>query len=204
MDKQTFEQNTDGQHKKEDIEWLRVWCEETDSDLPRVAMIGDSITEQVYETVKKELQGVAKIDYLATSYSILSPAYVKMVKAFVDDSRYALIYFNYGLHAGGLPIDGYESGCRNILAELLKRARVIIGSTTAVHGQYEKSMAMVEQRNACITRLASELGLTVDDGFCISAELGAEGKTDGVHFNETGVERLAKHKAEWIKKLLNQ
>ena len=58
MDKQTFEQNTDGRDKKEDIEWIRIWCEDTGSDLPRVAMIGDSITEQVYEKVKKEYKGL--------------------------------------------------------------------------------------------------------------------------------------------------
>ena len=121
MDKQTFEQNTDGRDKKEDIEWIRIWCEDTGSDLPRVAMIGDSITEQVYEKVKKELQGLVKVDYLATSYSIASPTYMKMVQAFADDSQYALIYFNYGLHAGGLPIEVYEDGCRTILSRLMKR-----------------------------------------------------------------------------------
>lgn len=205
MVKQTFEQNTDGRDKKEDIEWIRIWCEDTGSDLPRVAMIGDSITEQVYEKVKKELQGLVKVDYLATSYSIASPTYMKMVQAFADDSQYALIYFNYGLHAGGLPIEVYEDGCRTILSRLMKKARVVIGSTTTLHGEtYAKSLPMVEQRNACIVRLGDELALPIDDGYAISVELGADAKTDGVHFNEAGIERLAKHKAEWIKKLIKE
>ena len=74
MNRQTFEENTDENRRKEDIEWLRLWCENTQSPLPRVALIGDSITEQVFEGIKKELQGVASVDFLATSYSILSPA----------------------------------------------------------------------------------------------------------------------------------
>ena len=57
--------------EKEQQEWLRLWCDDTkDALLPRVALIGDSITEQTYQVVKMELEGIAVVDYFATSYSI--------------------------------------------------------------------------------------------------------------------------------------
>ena len=42
MREQTFQKTA---REKEDIEWLRVWCEDTNAALPRVLLIGDSITE---------------------------------------------------------------------------------------------------------------------------------------------------------------
>ena len=44
--------------KKERYEWLRSWCDETlSSDLPRVALIGDSITEGYQKQVRELLRG---------------------------------------------------------------------------------------------------------------------------------------------------
>ncbi|MBO5736182.1 MAG: SGNH/GDSL hydrolase family protein [Clostridia bacterium] len=204
MNKQTFEASTDRLYKKESIEWLRIWCENTHSSLPRVALIGDSITEQVFEGIKKELEGTAIIDFLVTSYSILSPAYTAMVKAFVEDTDYALVYFNYGLHAANVSIDDYETVYCRIVAELVKKSQVLIASTTVVHTQQSDEVNQrVQARNACAQKIAKMFGLTMDDGYGISVELGEKGKIeDGVHLNEMGKERLAKHKAELIKKLI--
>ena len=57
MNKQTFEESIDTKRRKEGIEWLRLWCENTQSTLPRVALIGDSITEQVFNGIKRNCKG---------------------------------------------------------------------------------------------------------------------------------------------------
>ena len=42
---------------KEDYEWLRCWCEEVnDTSLPRVALVGDSITEGYFGLVRAGLK----------------------------------------------------------------------------------------------------------------------------------------------------
>ena len=204
MNKQTFEEKADKQDKKEDIEWLRLWCEDTHSELPRVALIGDSITEQVFEGVKEALQGVAKVDFLATSYSITSPIYTKMVKAFFEDSDYLVVYYNYGLHAFNVSVEEYEKVYRALVSEFLKKSKVLLGTTTDVQTQHaERTMKMVNERNACVERIAKDFHLIVDNSYGISVEMGASGKTeDGVHFNAMGKKRLAEHKAEFIKNLL--
>ena len=78
-------------------------------------MIGDSITQGSYSVVKKELDGIARVDYLTTSYSIQSPTYKKMVENFVGDSKYDMIYFNYGLHGYHVSAEEYEASYRELL-----------------------------------------------------------------------------------------
>lgn len=211
MNKQTFEKDADKKYRKESIEWLRIWCEETHGDLPRVALIGDSITEQVFEGVKKELEGIALVDYLATSYAITSPAYIGMVEKFVEDSDYAVIYYNYGLHASNVDLVAYAEAYRKLLAKFLATSKVILGSTTVVHDkenigqELPKFVDLVRGRNACAEKIAQDFGVELDDGFAISTKLGVDGKAeDGIHFNEKGKEMLAKHKAERIKAILKR
>ena len=209
MSEFTFDENAEDKNKKEDIEWLNIWCEDTnDHSMPRIALIGDSITAQTYGIVKRELKDVAKIDYLATSYSILSPAYVGMVESFITDSNYEIIYFNYGLHGHGVSDDEYENAYRNMLQKFLIRSKVIIGLTTTVldkdnlDKESEVWSNKVKARNGRAIKLANEFNLYVDDLYEISQKLGRQGKTlDGVHFNEQGNELIGKSKAEAIKKV---
>lgn len=196
--------------QKEDYEWLNIWCEDTNNDeLPRVALIGDSITQNSYPIVKQELEGKAHIDYLATSYSIASSTYKRMVESFFNDSNYDIVYFNYGLHGYGVDIEEYESVYRQMLRLFLKKSKVVIGLTTTVTNAEEVNedgecwQPVIESRNQKAVKLAEEFGLLIDDLYSISAELGAEGKqSDGVHFNESGNRKIGQSKALSLKKLL--
>ena len=209
MQQFTFDDKCEKKNKKEKIEWIRIWCENTDSDLPRIALIGDSITEQTYEIVKNELQGIVSVDYLATSYSILSNAYVGMVEKFIEDSSYAIVYYNYGLHAHDVSADEYEEAYSNMLKKLLSRSKVIIGLTTTVldnnnlDKESDRWSEVILERNYRAKRLAEEFSISVDDLYNISKKLGREGKTaDGVHFNDYGKEIIGKSKVQAIKKIL--
>ena len=203
--------DTDGKTKtpKEDIEWLRIWCEDTnDSTLPRVALIGDSITEGYFRFVMKELKGLAKVDVLTTSYSIKSDAYKAMVKSFVADSDYAIVHYNYGLHAYGVSDEEYEKGCREMLDAFSACAKIVTATTTTVlendlKTESESWKEKVRARNARLTKIADEKGFVVDDLFSLSETLlGEDRAPDGVHFVEKGYEALAKRVAESIKKVL--
>lgn len=75
MDRFTFNE-TDRGSKKEDIEWIRIWCENTNDSLLRVALIGDSITEQTYETVKKSCKAL----HWWIIWRRLTPFYLQRIK----------------------------------------------------------------------------------------------------------------------------
>jgi hypothetical protein len=56
---------------RENIEWLDVWVPNTNAtDLPRVLLIGDSITRGYFKDVEEKLKGKAHVARLATSKSV--------------------------------------------------------------------------------------------------------------------------------------
>ena len=203
--------DTEGKTKtlKEDIEWLRLWCENTnDERLPRVALIGDSITEGYFRCVFKALEGIAHVDVLATSYSISSPAYQNIVKSFVQDSDYAVVHYNYGLHAHNVEDDAYEAECAAMLEYIVKRATAVVGtSTTVLESDLQTESAYwqnkVRTRNERLVKIAQEKGLLINDLNALSKTLTGDYRApDGVHFSEKGYQALAELVAESIKKVL--
>jgi predicted nucleic-acid-binding protein len=208
MNKQTFEKSSDAKYRKEEIEWLRIWCEDTHKDLPRVALIGDSITEQVFEGVKKELQGVALVDYLATSYSLDSEIYLTVVKKFVEDSDYAVVHYNYGLHAHGVDAETYARRCKEVLSHILTRTKGVVATSTVVFDEsleqenphWKESVAI---RNEKLRLVAQELGLPIDDLNGLSKDLKGDARCpDGVHFSEKGYAVLAESVVKSVKEYL--
>lgn len=209
MSQITFDTEGKSRTAKEDIEWLRLWCEETnDPTLPRVALIGDSITEGYFRAVFKALAGIARVDVLATSYSIKSNAYQNMVKSFVEDSNYAVVHYNYGLHAYSVEEDEYEKECAEMLEFISKRAKTVVGTSTIVlendlktESDYWKNK--VRARNERLVKVAMKKGLLIDDLNALSKSLLGDFRApDGVHFSEKGYEVLAQSVAESIQKVL--
>ena len=205
----TFDAEGKTKTAKEDIEWLRIWCENTnDTALPRVALIGDSITEGYFRFVLKALEGKARVDVLVTSYSIQSDAYQKMVKSFVDDSHYAVVHFNYGLHAYAVDDETYEEKCAEMVDYFAKQAKLVVATSTIV---LERDLQTEQThwkdkliaRNARLVKVAQEKGILVNDLNALSKELlGAYRMEDGVHFSEKGYQALADLVVESIEKVL--
>ena len=206
----TFEGKSKAKQRKENIEWMNIWCENANDDsLPRVALIGDSITHQSFGVAQRELKGIAHIDLLSASYSITSEFYIRTLENFLRGSNYAVIHYNYGLHAYNVTDDEYEEAYRHLLKLFTKHGKVIIATTTTVltlpdmAEEQEPSKTVVHNRNERALKLAKEFGLSVDDLFSVCQKLPKDAKQpDGVHFNELGNEALGKSIAESIKKAL--
>lgn len=194
----TFDKEARKVNGKEDIEWIRIWCEDTNNEsLPRVALIGDSITEGYYKLVRNALKGVASVDYLATSYSVASDIYQDIVRKFVNDSNYAVVHYNYGLHAFGVDDETYQECCKELVQFLTARAKTIIATTTTVMDETLESENLswkdkVIVRNEKLTLIAQMLELDIDDlnALCKTLDMDAR-NPDGVHFSEKGYIALA-------------
>lgn len=207
----TFDKEAKTNHTKEDIEWLRIWCEDVnDKTLPHVALIGDSITEGYYQFVKNALKGVAKVDYLATSYSVASDMYCETVKNFVKDSKYAVIHYNYGLHAFAVDEETYALRCRDLLRFIALQSKTIIATTTIVLDETLKAENVswkdkVVARNEKLVTIAKNLDLEINDlnTVCKTFDL-SKRNSDGVHFNEAGYAVLAENVVTSIKKQLER
>ena len=133
---------------KETFEWIQSWCDHADkNDLPRVLLVGDSITRAYREKVGELLRGKYYVDYIATSYAIDQPIYVNLITAFAKDSDYALIYFNHGLHGLHMTDRVYGEGVEKLLADIGKGKKVVLATSTLVK---EKGNARIDYRQTGI------------------------------------------------------
>jgi len=191
--------------QKEQYEWLHSWCDDTGKDdLPRVLLIGDSITNAYQEIVRKLLAGKCYVDYFATSYAADMPIFHTLVDAYAGDSKYDVIHFNNGLHGGHMTPEVYETCMELITAKLCKIAKVILVESTYVyepgnekpHAYYSEA---VPQRNAALHRIAAKYDCPINPLHAVSENIPLDCRNgDGTHYLPAGSEILAAKVAECI------
>ncbi len=196
---------------KEQFEWIHSWCDETiRNDLPRVLIVGDSITHNYQEKVRQLLKGVCYVDYISTSYAIDTKMYNQLVYTFMTDSRYALIHFNHGLHGIHLSKKSYKSRMNKLLSKMDKDVKLILATSTVVYKEGNKRldgawMKRVRERNAAVQEIAEEKGCSVDDLYTVSVSIPKEYRyVDGTHYLQDGYAMLAEAVAECIRKELKK
>ncbi|NUP98464.1 MAG: SGNH/GDSL hydrolase family protein [Armatimonadetes bacterium] len=199
---------------RENIEWANFWFENTnDQKLPRVLLLGDSITWQYRPLVAERLKGIANVDALATSKAISDPAFLKEVAYATADYPHAVIHLNNGLHGWQVTPEEYEAGLRALLAQLraaCPESRLVWASSTPVASKAEGvkldegANAVIVARNAIAQRVAEELGLPVNDLYAVvlgELEQLTARKGD-LHYNERGKTLQAEAVVQVIKEQL--
>ena len=74
---------------RESIEWCDVWISHAnETNLPRVLLIGDSITRAYYPEVEKKLAGRAYVARLSTSTFISDPVLLKQIEMVTDNVHF--------------------------------------------------------------------------------------------------------------------
>ena len=196
---------------KERFEWIHSWCDETaNADLPRVLLVGDSITHNYQEQVRALLQGICYVDYVSTSYAIDTKTYNGLVSDFMSDSDYALIHFNHGLHGIHLSKKSYKSRVKKLLTKAGGDAKIVLATSTVVYregnGRLDGAwMKRVRERNAAVEELAAEAGYTVDDLYAVSVGIPKEYRyEDGTHYLQEGYAQLAEAVAKCIREALKR
>lgn len=183
--------------KKEDFEWI---CSRQDhnnkNDLPRVLLIGDSITRGYETIVSNRLRGAAYVDYVATSYSIDSKSYYSLIKSICSYNKYDLVHFNNGLHGIHVSQKTYEKKLEKML-KLFDKSKVIMTLTTKLFyegkNKFETTwFQRVDERNKIMIALSKKCDLSIDDLYTVSSGLKKEDLYgDGVHFSNSGYEILS-------------
>lgn len=196
---------------KEQFEWIHSWCDENwQNDLPRVLLVGDSITHNYQEKVRELLKGVCYVDYISTSYAIDTKMYNQLVYNFMTDSKYALIHFNHGLHGIHLSKKSYKSRMMKLLSKIDKDVKLILATSTIVYREGNKRldgawMKRVRERNEAVQEIATENGYSVDDLYTVSVSIPKEYRyVDGTHYLQEGYAMLAETVAACIRKNLGK
>ena len=85
--------------KRESIEWLDLWMPKTNEEgLPRVLLIGNSITRQYYPEVEKQLEEKAFVARLSTSKSLGDPGLLQEIALALGYHQFDVVHFNNGMH----------------------------------------------------------------------------------------------------------
>ena len=147
----------------------------TDPSLPRVLLIGDSITNGYLEPVRKALAGKANIDAWITPTTQADKSLPKTIAAILAWQKYAVVHFNLGLHGwqkGRIPEGQYEPLTRQFVQNLragAPQATLIWATITpvTVKGEPEKLnpeiQPTIEEHNRMALAVMKSEGVEIDD-----------------------------------------
>ncbi len=170
--------------------------------LPRVLLIGDSISIGYTVPVRQQLAGKANVHRAPTNCGPTTRG-LEQLDQWLAGGRWDVIHFNFGLHdlkridgQQQVPITQYEANLRTIVARLKKTgAKLIWASTTPVPpGELSppRSNEDVVAYNAVARRVMEESGVAINDlyGFALP-RLGEIQRPNNVHFTAEGSAALA-------------
>jgi len=156
------------------------------SKLPRVFLIGDSITAQYEGEVGKLLaQRKMTMSYWASSYCLTSPCYLKFLDAFLGEANYDVIHFNNGLHSLGMSTEAWAAALRKALTLIRTRCpQAKIVWTTSTPLKDAKATEKVKELNAAAAKVVAEFSdIVTDDLFAAMDPLDREDNwSDKYHF----------------------
>ena len=181
---------------REAIEWCNVWIPDAnETKLPRVLLIGDSITAGYGPKVADALKGKASVARLTTSKSIGDPALLAEVALVLGQCRFDVVHFNNGLHGWGYSEEEYQKHFPELVATIGKhapQAKLIWATITPVRqaGKLDviaEETKRVQARNKIAEEIVTRDGIAVDDLFSLVKDHPEYWSADGVHFNAQGI-----------------
>jgi acyl-CoA thioesterase-1 len=171
--------------------------------LPRILLIGDSISIGYTLPVRKLLDGKANVHRIPTNGGPTSNGVANIAK-WLGEGKWDVIHFNFGLHdlkimEGGkrqVEVEDYEKNLRTLVAALKKTgAKVIFATTTPVpEGKLNPPRAFgdVAVYNQIALKVMAENGVAIDDlNAAITPDLAKLQRPHDVHYTPEGYDALA-------------
>jgi len=171
--------------------------------LPRVLLIGDSISMGYTLPVRELLKGKANVHRIPTNGGPTLRG-LESLKRWLGDGKWDVIHFNWGLHdlrlddAGKyqVPLDEYAKNLKELVKQLKATgAKLIWCSTTPVPEKCTppRKNADVIAYNAAAKKIMDENGIALDDLYAFALPKIKELQLpDNVHFGPEGSAELAK------------
>jgi len=195
---------------RESIEWCDIWISHAnETNLPRVLLIGDSITRDYYPEVQKHLDGKAYVARLATSRFASDSVLLQEIALVLDNTKFDIIHFNNGMHGWQHSEAEYRAAFPKILEVIRKhapKAKLVWATTTTLkeskpNNANEASDERIAARNAIGLKCIHGKDIVVDD---LNALVRGhpEYHSDNVHFNGEGIRIEADQVAARIAPLL--
>ncbi len=171
-----------------------------DPKLPRVLLIGDSVSRGYTLPVRAALAGTANVHRAPENCGPTANG-LKKLDVWLGDAKWDVVHFNFGIHDRATPEPDYEARLEQITQRLLRTgAKLVWASSTPLPAQstYGSDGAMVA-RNEIAARVMRRHGIPIDDLYTmIHPRLGEFQKNNDVHFSDAGYEVLGREVARSI------
>ena len=176
-----------------------------DPTLPRVLLIGDSVSRGYTAAVRKALAGKANV-HRAPANCGPTASGIKNIDAWLTDhpggGKWDVIHFNFGIHDRGTPVADYTARLEQLVQRMKQtNAKVIWASTTPIpdNPEQKQTAASIVERNAAAAEVMQKHGVAIDDLFgFITPRLAEMQRPKDVHFKDEGYELLGQQAADSI------
>lgn len=182
--------------------------------LPRVLLIGDSISMGYTVPVRKLLEGVANVHRIPQNGGPTKNG-VANIEKWLGAGKWDVIHFNWGIHDLKFMPDGkrqveaadYEANLRSLVARLKQTGAQLIWATTTPIPKGPlippREFGEVAEYNAIAEKVMKENGVTINDlNAWITPKLAEMQKKQDVHYFDPGSDYLAEKVAQEIKEAL--
>ena len=191
-------------HKKDKIAgrsnaWAFV---QDDHKLPRVLLIGDSISRGYTLDTRKALAGKANVHRAPENCGPTANG-VKKIEIWLGDGKWDVIHFNFGIHDRKTPAADYEQRLETLIERMKQTgAKLIFATTTPVPPDTKDGLELVTQiaeKNEIALRVMKKHGVAIDDlyGF-LAPQLEGIANPQDVHYNAKGYALMGQQVARSI------
>lgn len=181
-----------------------------DTTLPRVLLIGDSISIGYTLPVRELLKGKANVHRIPTNGGPTTNG-LRNLKAWLGPGKWDVIHFNFGIHdmkfmepgKQQVPPEAYENNLREIVKQLQATGAKLIWATTTPIPEGElnppRTFDKVPTYNSIARKVMTEAGVTINDlNAHITPHLAKLQNPRDVHYNKEGSAFLAQAVAAQI------
>ncbi len=172
-----------------------------DPQLPRVLLIGDSVSRGYTLAARKALSGKANVHRAPANCGPTSTG-LKKIDVWLGEGKWDVIHFNFGIHDRNTPVADYTQRLEQLVERMQKTgAELIWTSTTPIPDVPSKKQtaASIVERNRAAAAIMEKHNITTDDLFtAVTPHLQRLQNPDDVHFNAAGYEFLGKQVAHSI------
>ena len=178
-----------------------------DPALPRVLLIGDSVSRAYTQMVRKKLAGKANVHRAPANCGPTATGLKKM-DIWLGDGKWDIIHFNFGIHDRSTPMANYSDRLEQLVTRLKETgATVIWASTTPIPDSSKKkwTAASIVERNVAAAKIMKKHGIATDDLFtAITPRLAELQNPDDCHFSGTGNAFLGETVAAFLEPTLKE
>jgi lysophospholipase L1-like esterase len=172
-----------------------------DPKLPRVLLIGDSISIGYTAATRTALAGKANVHRIPTNGGPTTRG-VQSIDAWLGDSKWDVIHFNWGLHdlkyigeKKQVSLADYDKNMRKLVARMKKTGATLVWCNTTPVPEGVKpprKNAEVLEYNAVAAKIMTEEKIATDDLYTFANDrLEKIQRPKNVHFSGTGSKVLA-------------